>query len=168
MSDSNVKDKVWTDEEKIAEQRKCVELHRSFENSQQIDRIVPETFAKQGIYYQLAPGLVDYQGPEGVNEFYENLVKVLPDLHVEFSHEYDLPGYSIREGVFTGTHSAEFLGVPASGRTIGCPFCALYVFRDDDPTMMIAERVYWDNVDLQKQMLGEVEMSKVLPWDNTL
>lgn len=168
MSESNVKDKVWTDEEKIAEQRKCVELHRSFENSQQIDRIVPETFAKQGIYYQLAPGLVDYQGPEGVNEFYENLVKVLPDLHVEFSHEYDLPGYSIREGVFTGTHSAEFLGVPASGRTIGCPFCALYVFRPDDPTMMIAERVYWDNVDLQKQMLGEVEMSKVLPWDNTL
>lgn len=178
MSESSVKDgakgsgsaaaKVWTDAERIAEQRKCIDLHISIENSHQLDRLIPETFAKEGVYYHVVPGLVDYQGHEGVLDFYDNLVKVLPDLHTTFIHEYDLPCYSFREGQFTGTHSAEFAGIPASGRKVGCPFMAIYIFKPDDPTKMIAERVYWDNTDLMRQMRGEVTMSEVLPWHTTM
>ena len=120
MSQASVKEKTktWTYEERIAAQRKCVDLHVAIENAQQIERIIPETFAKKGIFYHLAPGVVDFQGPSGVRDFYDMLFSVLPDIHIKYSHEYDVPGYSIREGIVTGTHSAEFAGVPASGRKV--------------------------------------------------
>ncbi len=169
MTAANVAEtsRTWTLEERIAAQRKCVDLHVAIENAQQIERIIPETFAKQGIFYHLAPGVINFQGPEGVRDFYEMLFGVLPDIHITYSHEYDLPGYSIREGVVTGTHSAEFAGVPASGRKVVFPFCGIYIFDNADPTMLIAERAYWDNVNLMQQMRGEITVSAEMPWDHT-
>jgi len=166
MSQSNPK-KTWTYAEQIKAQRACVDLHVSIENAQQKDRIIPETFAKKGIFYHLAPGIVDFQGPSGVLDFYDMLFGVLPDIHIKYSHEYDVPGYSIREGIVTGTHSAEFAGIPASGRKVVFPFCGIYIFSDEEPDMLIAERAYWDNVNLMQQMRGEITVGEEMPWDKT-
>lgn len=154
---------TWTDTERIAKQRETVELHVALENAQQQDRVLEETFAKEGVFYDIVPGITHLEGMEGVAGFYEMLFGVLPDIHIVVSHEYDVPGCSIREGVVTGTHSAEFAGVPASGNQVSFAFCGLYIF-GDDPTRLIAERAYWDNDGLLKQMRGEQEPLAVMPW----
>ena len=102
----------------------------------------------------------------GIADFYDLLFNVLPDIHIKMTHEYDVPGYSIREGVVTGTHSADFAGVPASGRTVVFPFCGIYIF-GDDPTRLIAERAYWDNDGLARQMRGESTVGADMPWHKT-
>lgn len=156
---------TWTDAERIAKQREVVELHISLENAQQQDRVLEETFAKEGVFYDVAPGVVHLEGLQGVKDFYDMLFGTLPDIHISVSHEYDVPGCSIREGVVTGTHSAEFAGVPASGNKVAFAFCGLYLF-GADPTQLVAERAYWDNDGLQKQMRGEEKPQTEMPWGN--
>jgi predicted ester cyclase len=164
-----VASKSWTLEERIRAQRECVQLHVTIENAHEIDRILPDTFARDGIYYDVVPGMVHYAGAsggQGIRAFYDMLFDLLPDIHIRFTHEYDVPGYCVREGVVTGTHSAEFAGIPASGRKIVLPFVGIYIF-GDDPTRMISERAYWDNDGLMRQMRGELVCSADLPWHHS-
>jgi len=157
----------YTDQERIELQRQCVNEHVGLENSHAgIDRVLKETFAEEGVFYDVAPGVVHFEGLEGVASFYDMLFSVLPDIHIKVTHEYDVPGCCVREGFVTGTHSAEFAGVPASGNRVGFPFAAMYLF-GDDPTKLIAERAYWDNLGLLMQMRGEEPALESTPWDNT-
>lgn len=158
--------KSWTDEERVAAQQKLVEEHIGLENAGQRDKVL-DTFVKEGMFYDVVPGIAHLEGAEGVNGFYEMLFDVLPDIHIVINHEYDVPGCCVREGVVTGTHSAEFAGVPASGRPLAFAFCAMYIF-GDDPTKLVAERAYWDNDGLMRQMRGELEPQPHVPWESGL
>lgn len=156
-----------TDRERIELQRKCVAEHVAMENAHQLDRVIEETFVKDGsAFYDVAPGLAHFEGLDGVQEFYDMLFGTLPDIHIEMTHEYDVPGCCVREGYVTGTHSAEFAGVPASGNFIAFPFAAMYIF-GDDPTKLMAERAYWDNDGLIRQMRGEEKAATTTPWANS-
>ena len=64
-------------------------------------------------------------------------------------------GCSIREVTARGTHSAEFAGVPASGNRVEFEVCALYIFDEKEPGKLLAERAYWDNDAIIRQMKGE-------------
>jgi predicted ester cyclase len=155
--------RTWTDAERIAKQRETVALHISLENEQAQQRVLEETFAKQDVFYDVVPGVSHLEGIEGVEGFYDMLFSTLPDIHIRITHEYDVPGCCIREGVVTGTHSAEFLGVPASGNFLSFAFCGMYLF-GDDPTRLVAERAYWDNDGLIKQCRGEEKGNPEMPW----
>ena len=160
--------KKWTNEERIAEQRKLVDLHCEIENTNSPDRVarVMATFTKDS-YYQVAAGMTHFSGKQEITGWYETLFSILPDLHIHINHEHDVPGCCIREMMVTGTHSAEFAGIPATGRKVAFPVCALYIF-GDDPTQLIAERAYWDNDGLIHQIRGEAPADSIaLPWDNT-
>ena len=156
----------WTTQDRIAAQRKCVDQHVALENAHEVERVISETFATEGVYYDVVPGMAHFDGLGGIADFYDLLFRVLPDIHIKMTHEYDVPGYSIREGVVTGTHSAEFAGVPASGNTVVFPFCGIYIF-GDDPTRLIAERAYWDNDGVGRQMRGESTSGADMPWHKT-
>ena len=80
---------------------------------------------------------------------------VAEHLAAENAHEYDVPGCSIREVTARGTHSAEFAGVPASGHYVSFEVCALCIFDEQEPDKLIAERAYWDNDGLLRQLKGE-------------
>ena len=153
----------WTDTERIARQRETVALHIELENAQQQDRVLEETFVKVGAFYDVVPGISHLEGLDGVTGFYDMLFATLPDIHIRITHEYDVPGCCVREGIVTGTHSAEFLGVPASGNSVSFAFCGLYLF-GDDPTRLVAERAYWDNDGLIKQLRGEEKACAEMPW----
>lgn len=155
-----------TDKERVELQRKCVEQHVALENSHQLDRVLPETFVQEGAFYDVAPGLAHFEGLQGVRDFYDMLFNTLPDIHIVMTHEYDVPGCCVREGYVTGTHSAEFAGVPASGNPVSFPFAAMYLF-GDDPTRLLAERAYWDNDGLIRQMRGEEKAADATPWANS-
>lgn len=146
---------TWTDEQRIEAQRATVKRHMDAENTHEYD-IVNKTFVQDDrAYYQVAAGGVSFEGIKGVEEFYELLDKVLPDLTWTVTHEYDVVGCSIREGTATGTHSFEFAGVPASGNFVSFEVCALYIFDEEEPDKLIAERAYWDNDALIRQFKGE-------------
>jgi predicted ester cyclase len=159
---------AWTDQERVELQRKCVAEHIGLENAHAaIDQVLKETFAQEGAFYDVVPGMAHFEGLEGVAGFYEMLFSVLPDIHISVNHQYDVPGCCVLEGFVTGTHSSEFAGIPASGNRIGFAFCAMYLFRDD-PTKLVAERAYWDNQGLMSQMTGESPALENTPWDDTL
>jgi steroid delta-isomerase-like uncharacterized protein len=159
--------KTLTAAERVQLQAQCVARHIELENAGKQDRVLEETFVKEGAFYDVVPGVTHFEGLNDVAGFYENLFAVLPDMHIAINHEYDVPGCCIREGVVTGTHSAEFAGVPASGNAVSFAFCGLYIF-GDDPTKLLAERAYWDNDGLIKQLKGELPASPGMPWDDTL
>jgi steroid delta-isomerase-like uncharacterized protein len=144
-----------TDAERIELQRQTVAEHISGECEHEYDRVNATFVQADRAYYEIAAGGVHFDGIEGVKGFYELLNDVLPDLTVHVTHEYDVPGCSVREVTATGTHSAEFAGVPASGNFVSFEVCALYVFDEEVPDKLIAERAYWDNEGLIRQFRGE-------------
>lgn len=158
--------RTYTDTERVELQRACVKEHLRLENAHEKDRVLPETFVQDGsAFYHVVPGNVGFDGLDGIQDFYDMLFSVLPDIHIEIHHQYDVPGCCVLEGVVTGTHSAEFAGVPASGNPVAFPFAAMYIF-GDDPTRLRAERAYWDNMDLIMQMKGESQPPTSYPWDS--
>ena len=156
--------RTWTDQERIELQRACVKEHLALENAHQKDRVLAETFATEGVFYDVVPGHAHMEGLEQVQDFYDALFATFPDIHIEITHQYDVVGCCILEGKVTGTHSAEFAGVPASGNFASFPFAAMYIF-GDDPNKLIAERAYWDNDLLIRQFKGETAPQTDYPWD---
>ena len=157
---------TYTDQERIELQRKCVAEHIALENApvKDIAKVLDETFAKEGVFYDVVPGGADRMtGLDGVTDFYELLFTTLPDIHIEIIHQYDVPGCCALEGIVTGTHSGEFAGVPASGNFISFPFAAMYIFAED-PTKLVAERAYWDNLSLVAQLKGEEKPAESYVW----
>lgn len=157
---------TMTDAERVELQQKCTAEHLALENAHKMDQVL-ETFAKDGVFYDVVPGIAHIEGMEGVTGFYEMLFSVFPDIQIKITHSYDVPGCCVREGVVTGTHSAEFAGVAASGNHIAFPFCAMYIY-GEDPTKLLAERAYWDNDGIIRQMRGETVADAVMPWEGSL
>ena len=40
-------------------------------------------------------------------------------------------GHAALEANFVGIHTGEFLGIPATGRTVQIPYCVVYDLRED-------------------------------------
>lgn len=141
--------------ERIDLQRKTVQEHIIGETTNDWETVNNTFLQNERSYYQVVPGGAHMQGHEQVREFYLSLADALPDLQLDITHEYDVPGCSIREMVASGTHSAEFLGVEAKQAHVSFEVCALYIFDDEQPDKLLAERAYWDNDGLLRQMRGE-------------
>lgn len=144
-----------SDAERIAIQRKVVAEHIDGENKADYD-FVRSTFVQRGdSFFDSAAGGLHFDGTGGIEDWYHILGTLLPDLKIEVTHSYDVPGCSLREMTASGTHSADFAGIPASGRHVVWEAIALYIFDDEEPDKMIGERAYWDNDALMKRMRGE-------------
>ena len=63
---------------------------------------------------------------------------------------------TVEEHLITGTHQGEYFGAPASGNPIRFELAAFYLFdMEDDSGKLLAERIYFDNETLLRQMRGE-------------
>jgi predicted ester cyclase len=157
----------YTDAERIAAQRACVAEHIALENApdHSIDAVLTKTFATENVFYDIVPGNAGrLVGSEGVIGFYEMLFAVLPDIHIEVVHQYDVPGCCVLEGYVTGTHSAPFGEIQPLGKRVSFPFAAMYLFAED-PTKLVAERAYWDNEFVAGQMRGDIEPTEDYVWN---
>ena len=48
-------------------------------------------------------------------------------------------GQAALEADFVGTHTSEFLGIPATGKSVQVPYCVIYDLQDDK---LVALRAY--------------------------
>lgn len=143
-------------ENMITRQRATVEEHLRTENAGDWPAVYDTFIQSEAVYYDVVPLSAKFRGMAGVKDFYEMLVAAIPDLHITVSAEYDVPGCSIREVTITGTHQGEYCGAPASGNPICFELVAFYLFdMDDDSGKLLAERIYFDNETLLRQMRGE-------------
>jgi predicted ester cyclase len=76
--------------------------------------------------------------------------------------EYDSPGCSVREITVEGTHKGEWCGVAATGRWVKFHVAVLYLFdKDKTSGKLSAERIYFDNETVMKQINGDAEAASV-------
>jgi steroid delta-isomerase-like uncharacterized protein len=127
---------------------RLVEEHVQAENAHDLARIMT-TFGEQA-RYEDQPWDEDHQGPGGVQAYYVRLLAALPDLHIAVERRHVTQDDVILEVTITGTHRGEWRGLPATGRRVQIPLCAVYTF--DEVGKLAGERIYYDRA----AVLGQI------------
>jgi predicted ester cyclase len=135
----------------IERQRAIVREHIRCENEHHWQGVYDTFVQDHRAYYEVIPLGAKFPGIEGVRNFYGAVAAAFPDLHIEVTSEYDVPGCSIREAIITGTHTGEYMGVPPLGIRVRLPLAGFYLF-NEDATKLIAERIYYDQLNLIQQL----------------
>jgi steroid delta-isomerase-like uncharacterized protein len=147
-----------SDKERIEAQRETVRQHIAGENDHDWQRVWDTFIQDERAYYDVGPLAAKYEGFSGVQDFYSIIEAAVPDFHVTVTGDYDCPGTSIREVTVTGTHKGEYCGVPASSRLVSIEIAAFYLFGEGkEAGKLVAERIYFDNEILLRQMRGEAD-----------
>jgi len=148
-----------TPEEKAERQRSIVAAHIAAENAHDWNA-AGEGFAPRGSAFRDVVLLATpFKGMGGLRTFYETIGKALPDLHIEVKSEQDLPGCTVCEGVLTGTHLGEYLGIRPKGNRIRMELTTYYFF-DETTEKLVAQRIYFDQGSLLRQMQASNGPSK--------
>ena len=71
------------------------------------------------------------QGREPVRNFLAWMHTQAFDAHPKVKTLVVGDGQATLEADFVGTHTGEFLGMPATGKSVQVPYCVLYDLRDD-------------------------------------
>lgn len=137
-----------TDSDRHTARIALVEQHIRFENAHDVAGVL-STFGKKPHYDDEAWG-EHYEGQTGVREFYKQIMKGLPDLEVEVRHRYVSDEAIIVEVIVRGTHLDVWRGLPATGRRVEFPLCALFTFDAED--RLAAEKIYYDRVTVLSQL----------------
>jgi predicted ester cyclase len=147
---------AMTDEERIAAQRRTIDEHIRGENEHDWARVYDTFLKDERAYYDVVPLGIRYPGFRGVQDFYQIIEAAIPDFRVVVTGEYDTPGASVREVTIMGTHHGEYCGVAPQGRPVSVEVAAFYLFGEGDESgRLLAERIYYDNETLLRQMRGE-------------
>ena len=136
---------------RIKRQREIVAEHIRGENEHDWPTVFGTFVQDNRAHYDVVPLGARFNGIEGVRGFYQSIAAAVPDLHIEVTSEYDVPGCSIREVVITGTHEGEFGGVKPLGNAVRIEMAAFYTF-DAESGKLISERIYYDQASLLAQM----------------
>ena len=142
----------------ILRQRATVAEHIRAENVKEWPAVYETFVQNDSAYYDVAPFATRYKGIDGVKNFYETITAVLPDFEITVTAEYDTPGCSIREVTISGTHKGEYFGIPPTGRRVQIELAGFFLFgTGENAGKLVAERVYFDNEILLRQMRGETD-----------
>lgn len=136
--------------EMLKARTRLVEEHMRVENGHDI----PATLATLGRSPRYIVNGTIVEGHEAIGNLYESLgfgdTGSFSHLTVEVTGLHTGEEAVVLEGVIKGIHSAEYQGIPATGRAIEVPVCAVYTF--DTEEKIAGERVYFDNGLLLKQL----------------
>lgn len=146
-----------TSAERIAIQRATIDEHMAAENAHDWEAVYDTFLKDERSSYDVVPFSARYEGFSGVQDFYQAFESAFPDFKLANTHEYDVPGTSIREVTVTATHQGEFAGVPASGNSVTFELAAFYLFgsSDEEAGKLVVERVYFDTDTVVRQLRGE-------------
>ena len=117
-----------------------VEQHVRLENAHDLEGVL-QTFGSTARYDDEAWG-EHYDGASGVRQFYEQLMKALPDLEIEILRRHVTDDAVLLEVMIRGTQLGEWRGLPGTGRRVEIPLCAVYTFDSED--RLAGEKIYYD------------------------
>ncbi len=125
-----------------------VEQHIRFENEHDLEGVL-RTFGETPRYDDQAWG-EHYEGPNGVRQFYEQLMKALPDVEIEVQRRHVTDDAILVEVMIRGTHLGGWRGLPPTGRRVEFPLCGVYTFDAGD--RLAGEKIYYDRGTVLKQL----------------
>jgi steroid delta-isomerase-like uncharacterized protein len=135
-------------ESRLSARIKIVDEHVRLENQHDLDGIMG-TFGA-GARYDDEPWDAHYAGREGVRAFYADMLRALPDLHIEVRRRHAGADAVVLEVIISGRHLGAWRGLPATGRRIEFPLCAVFTF--DDADRLQGERIYYDRATVLRQL----------------
>jgi steroid delta-isomerase-like uncharacterized protein len=127
---------------------RIVEEHIRLEKAHDLGPLVA-TFGLNPEFHNKAGDQV-LQGHDAIRDFYGDLFRGFPDFWLDVRQRHVAGDSIVVEGVFGGTHTSEWMGIPPRGKSIKVPFCAIFTFTDDDQVK--AEIVYYDGLSLLVQL----------------
>jgi steroid delta-isomerase-like uncharacterized protein len=125
-----------------------VEQHIRLENAHDLEGVL-QTFG-DAARYDDEPWGEHLEGRSGVRQFYEQLMRALPDLEIEVQRQHVADGAILVEVVIRGTHLGGWRGLPATGRRVEFPLCGVYTFDADD--RLAGEKIYYDRATVLRQL----------------
>lgn len=133
---------------------KLVEDHFNAENRHDMDGVI-ETFGNNSAFYLNGMKL---EGHENIRACYESFGfgnnGYFSEINVEPKTWYGGDESITVELTFSGVHTKEWEGIPATNKKFEVPACAIYSFDNDGK--LESERVYFDISSILKQ-LGAIE-----------
>jgi len=117
-----------------------VDEHIRCENRHDLDAVMA-TFGMDARYDD-EPWRDHRTGRDGVRSYYSELMRALPDLTIEVKRRHVGSESLVLEVTIRGTHLGPWRGLPATGRRLEFPLCAVYAFDVDD--RLAGERIYYD------------------------
>jgi len=125
-----------------------VEEHIRLENQHDLEGVL-RTFGDTARYDD-EPWGEHYKGRNGVRQFYEQLMRALPDLEIEVRRRHVADDAVLVEVIVRGTHLGSWRGLPATRRRIEFPLCGIYTFDAED--RLAGERIYYDRGTVLRQL----------------
>jgi steroid delta-isomerase-like uncharacterized protein len=136
---------------RMAKKIAIVERHIGLENQHDLAGVL-DTFG-DAARYDDEPWGEHYDRRDGVRQFYEQLMKALPDLEIEVQHQHVAADAIVVEVMIRGTHLGSWRGLPATGRRVEFPLCGIYTFDGDDNNVHLAgEKIYYDRGTVLRQL----------------
>jgi steroid delta-isomerase-like uncharacterized protein len=117
-----------------------VDQHIRCENGHDLEAIMG-TFGGQA-QYDDEPWGDRRIGREGVRSYYGELLAALPDLVISVDSRHEASDSIVLEVTIRGTHLGPWRGLPATGRRVAFPLCAIFTFDEED--RLKGERIYYD------------------------
>ena len=136
------------DEDRRLTRIATVEEHVRLENAHDLEGVL-HTFGDTARYDDEAWG-EHYDGGHGVRQFYEQIMKALPDLEIDVQHRHVTDNAVLLEVIIRGTHLGEWRGLPATGRRVEFPLCGVYTFDSED--RLAGEKIYYDRGTVLRQL----------------
>ena len=134
--------------EQVAARLRIVEEHVRRENDHDLAGIMA-TFADEAKYDD-APWAEQRLGRDAVEEYYRDLLTALPDLHIDIRDRLVTEDAVVLEVVISGTQAGTWRGLPATGRPVRFPLCAIYRFAANGK--LAGEKIYYDRAGVLHQV----------------
>jgi steroid delta-isomerase-like uncharacterized protein len=127
---------------------RLVEEHVRLENRHDVTGIMA-TFGDEA-KYEDAPWGEHHLGRSAVEQYYRDLLEALPDLQIEVRDRVVSEHAVVLEVVISGTQAGPWRGLPATGRPVRFPLCAIYRFTPNDK--LASETIYYDRAGVLRQV----------------
>jgi steroid delta-isomerase-like uncharacterized protein len=137
-----------TTEDRRSARIAVVDQHIRLENEHDLEGVL-RTFG-DAAHYDDEPWGEHCKGQDGVRQFYEQLMKALPDLEIQVQRQHVTDDALLVEVVIRGTHLGGWRGLPATGRRVEFPLCGVYTFDEDD--RLAGEKIYYDRATVLRQL----------------
>jgi steroid delta-isomerase-like uncharacterized protein len=127
---------------------RLVEEHVRLENRHDLAGIMA-TFGDDA-KYQDAPWGEDHLGRGAVEQYYRSLLTALPDLQIDVRDRLVSQDAVVLEVLISGTQAGPWRGLPATGRRVRFPLCAIYRFTPNGK--LASETIYYDRAGVLRQV----------------